>query len=159
MLSPTDILLFVLGGAALGAPVAHLLIAYWYAPRKIAQWLESPKGLQAALGAALPTLGASLDSWSKTPEGEAFLDDLVGAIVEKGKDEATKMLGRASGHATQSARRPIDALLSGIKTGNPVLDGIWAMAAPQLLPKLGPMLMRALPQLAQEAPLGDEQQT
>lgn len=154
MLDLTDVLLLVLGVAAIGAPVAHLLIAYLYAPRKIAAWLESPQGLQAAMGKALPVLGAQLDSWSKTPEGTAFLDDLVGAIVEKGKDEATRMMARASGHATQTARAPLMAIIQGIKTGNPMIDGAWAMVAPTIGPKLAPMLLRMLPQLMESQGMG-----
>lgn len=147
MLSSTDILLFVLGAAALGAPVAHLVIAYVYAPRKIALWLESPAGLQSALGKALPIMGASLGAWSKTEQGEAFMTELVDAIVARGTDEAKRMMARASGHASQSARAPWAAILGGIKTGNSMIDGAWAMVAPHILPKIAPMMGRALPQI------------
>lgn len=151
MLDTTDLLLLLLGAGALAAPVAHLVIAYVYAPRKIAQWLESPRGLQAALGQALPVLGKSLDDWSKTPEGEAFMSDLVDAIIEKGKMEATKMLGRQSGHSSQKALPALYNILGGVKTGNPTMDGMWAMVAPLVLPKIGPFLLKAMPQLMEQA--------
>ncbi len=151
VLSSTDLLLFVLAGAALAAPVAHLVIAYWYAPKKISRWLESPSGLQLALGKALPTLGESFSQWAHTPEGDEFLGQLVEAIVQRGTEEAKRMMARASGHATQSARAPWMSLLGGIKTGNSMIDGAWAMVAPQILPKIAPMLGRALPDLVAQA--------
>ena len=155
MLSLTDLLLLVLGVAALAAPVAHLLIAYLYAPRKVTQWLESPQGMEKALGKALPILTKQLGAWASTPEGEAFFEEFTNMIIEKGKDEATKMLARASGHASQSARAPIMSILGGIKTGNPMMDGLWGMLAPVIGPKLAPMLLRFLPQMAAQQTLDE----
>ena len=142
-----DILLIVLAAAALAAPVAHLLIAYLYAPRKVTQWLESPKGLEAALGHALPILGTQLDAWTKTAEGEQFMKNLVASIVARGKSEAQQMLMRSSGHASQQAMPPLMRILGAVKTGNPAMDGMWAMVAPLVLPKIAPALLKAMPQL------------
>lgn len=158
VLSLTDLLLLVLGAAALGAPVAHLVIAYLYAPRQISRWLESPKGLEAALGHALPLLGEQLGEWTKTEQGQAFVEHLVSAIVDRGRREAEKMMGRASGHASQTARNPLMAILGGIKLGSPMLDGAWAMVAPMVLPKIAPILLRTLPGLVQAGEAAEEGQ-
>ena len=152
VLSLTDALVLLLAVAALAAPVAHLIIAYLYAPRQVTRWLESPRGLEAALGRALPILGAQLGAWSETEEGKAFLGHLVEGIVVRGKAEAQKMLMRSSGHASQQAMPPLMRILGGIKTGNPTMDGMWAMVAPLVLPRIAPSILRAMPQLAAGLP-------
>lgn len=179
MLSLTDMLLVAAILVPTGALFGHLWVAYKFAPRRIEAALDGPLGTRL-----MSRVGSSFIGWADSPEGSKLISDLIddsasevpnkliawartaeggAAVAELGKavvsgiGQSLKTTALAAdGRAHRKAQGLALDLFDGLKTRNPVADGLIAMIPADVKKQIGGRLfgmMREmmLQQVAQEA--------
>lgn len=134
------------------APVEGTVI--WFVLRIRAQTSPTNIGkvFQAYAPALLPGMVSGFEKWSETEEGSKVIDGIVSEIVEEGWGRIQRWLASQSGAAQRASMPPMAKILGGIRTGNPLMDGLWGYLGPQFLPHI----LKRLPTLGEAAAEGGE---
>src|SRR5579863_3468007 len=103
--------------------LGHLWVAYRYAPDRAKE--GTIRFFRTEDGAAL--FGEVIAAFMESEKGKALVADVTGRSADAVQTKLTATFTGMAGNAAKEGRKTILALLNSIDTGNPILNGAWAM--------------------------------